>query len=461
MLINMMQSIGYLILIYFIILSGCYVFLLALSIKDIYLSFASFDLSEKINIFFRLKMPPVTVIIPSFNEENNIMNAVYSVFESIDYENIFVIVVNDGSTDNTLENLIKHFDLYETHEGLNESIKIYGQVKGYYRSRTDLKILVIDKENGEKSDALNAGLNACRTPLFITMDADTMIENNAISALVWEMIKKKNAVSVGGAVYILNGCTYHDGIIEQFKMSKNPLCAIQACEYIRSFLFSRSGWNALGGTLCYSGAFTLFDHKMVSAIGGFDQKNPAQDFEIITHIQKYIKDNNTKENVSYTPSATAWTLVPENFKEFWHQRINWQMGSIRSLMLHKEMLFNTKYGVVGLFTYPFFLFGEIGSAIVEFTAYIFTITSWMLGILDPVLTTMIFLLCWGFSAFLTFSTLLMSAITFNKYRYLSDLFWIFLVTIIDMCGFRQFNAFCRTYATFKYFLSKPYPSASA
>jgi len=316
--------------------------------------------------------------------------------------------------------------------------------------------MVIDKENGKKSDALNAGVNACRPSIFITMDADTIVEPNAISALVWDMIAKKNALAVGGGVYILNGCTHKGGTITEFRMSKNPIPAVQACEYLRSFLFSRSGWNVFGGALCYSGAFTLFDAKSIVDIGGFDYQNIAQDFEIITHLQAHIRDQHIVGSVSYTPAAIAWTIVPETLAEFWHQRIGWQMGSLRSLMRHKKMLCNPKYGALGFFTYPFFLFGEIGGAVVEFIAYATAIASWYLGLLSMGVITKILILCWGFTACLTFSTTLISMLTFNRYRSLSDIIWIFLITGIEMCGFRQYSVVCRVYATLKYcFVRRP------
>lgn len=461
MLVNILYKISYCVLVYFIILSFLYVMILILSIKDVYFNFGIFEICNRDSFYKNIEMPPVTVIIPTFNEENNIFNSINSVIQSVNYENLFVIVVDDGSSDKTLEKLIDAYDLYETNEVIEKNIKVYGKIKAHYRSKRDINILVIDKENGGKSDALNAGVNACRTPIFITIDADTIAEPNAIRNLVWDMITKKRTLAVGGGVYILNGCTYQGGTISKFKLSKNPLCAIQACEYLRSFLFSRSGWNALGGPLCYSGTFTLFDHRAVTDVGGFDYKNVSQDFEIITHLQEHLRDKRIDGTISYTPAAAVWTLVPETFSEFWHQRVGWQMGSLRSLMLHKKMLFNPKYGIAGLFTYPFFLFGEIGGPIVEFTAYSVAILSWISGILDPALTTMTLILCWGFSAFLTFSTILMNMITFNKYRYLTDIVWIFLATIIEICGFRQCNVVCQTYATLKYFFAKPYRSQSS
>lgn len=455
MLINILNFIIYGVLIYFIVMSFLYVLILIFSMKEIYLSFSIFEFGTKDPFYKNIQIPPVTVIIPTFNEEDMVFNSIDSILEATIYDNVFVIVVNDGSSDKTLEKLINRYDLYATHEITQKNIEVHGKVKNHYRSRRNLNILVIDKENGGKSDALNAGINACRTTLFITMDADTIAEPNAIQNLIWAMISKKMAIAVGGGVYALNGCTYRGGNIIKFGMSKNPICAIQICEYLRSFLFSRAGWNAFGGALCYSGTFTLFDHRSVIEIGGFDYKNVSQDFEIITHLQEHIKDKNIDASISYTPAAAVWTLIPETFSEFWHQRVNWQMGSLRSLLLHKKMFLNPKYGIVGLFTYPFFLLGEIGGGVVEFIAYFCGILSWFMGILDPVLVTMTLVLCWGFSAFLTFSTLLMNVITFNRYRNLTDISWIFLASLIEMCGFRQFNAVCRTYATIKYFFKRP------
>lgn len=451
MLIKMIYALNLTILWYFILLSFGYIILLIASIPDIIFTFKQAEIGNVISLLRSHTLPPVTAIIPAYNEEKNVLETVNSILNSA-YPNIHAIVINDGSTDQTLENLITTFHLYKVIPIIPQKIKTVSAVKGYYRSKIYKNLVIIDTDHSDKSDCLNVGVNACRSPLFATIDADTLlVEPEAISNIVFSMLTKPHTVAVGGAVYILNGCTFKNGQIIEAKMSYNLVTALQTCEYLRSFLFSRSGWNILGGTLCYAGAFTLFDKQAVLKINGFDVNNIAMDFEIIAHLQATRFEHQYPYRISYTPASIAWTDVPETFKSYWHQRVNWQSGSLQSLMKYKRLLFNPKYQIVGFVTYPFFLFGEILGAIVEFTAYILILASWYMGILDVYGAILFFIICWGFVAFITMATTLMSFITFNKYRRLKDLIWMMLLVVVEQFGFRQFSVLNRVYATLQFF----------
>jgi len=346
------------------------------------------------------------------------------------------------------------FNLKKIHPLVPQKIKTSGKIRDYYTSNFQMNITVIDKENSGKSDSLNIAVNSCRTPLFITLDADTIIEPDAITNIMFYLLTHTNTVAVGGAVYILNGCKYEQGEIIERKMALKPLPALQTCEYMRSFLFNRSGWNTFQGALSYAGAFTLLDHKAVNNIGGFDEENLAQDFEITTHLHEYERKQKRVYTVGYTAAAAAWTDVPTTLKSYWLQRYNWQRDTLRSLLLHKKMCFNPKYGWTGLFTYPFYLFGETLGVCIEFLAYILVVISWYIGILDAYWALLLIGICWGFVTLITMATALMNFITYNKYRKLSDLVWFLFISITENFGFRQFLISARIAGTFGYFFSK-------
>jgi biofilm PGA synthesis N-glycosyltransferase PgaC len=310
---------------------------------------------------------------------------------------------------------------------------------------------VIDQERTDRSDTLNVGVNACRTALCMSLDADTLLEPSAISKAVFFMLTQPNTVCVGGCVYILNGCKFLEGKITKEKMPHKLLYGFQACEYMCSFLFFRAGWNTFGA-MSYAGAFTCLQRDLIITLGGYENKNLAQDFEIITHIQTHIYENNIPYNIAFTPAAIAFTDVPGTFKEYWQQRYNWQYWMLHTLSKYKKMLFNPKYGSVGMITYPFFLFGETLGAVVEFTAYIMVFVSWYLGILDVYWVVLLLIVCWGFVMFLTIVTALINFMTFKQYKSNSDLFLMLFYIIIEHFGFRQFNVICRTYATFCYYI---------
>lgn len=434
---------------YFVILSLGYILLLFASVPDIFGRFKEIERGNILTLMASKTLPPITVVVPAYNEEEVILESVSSVLKS-DYPNTQLIVVNDGSTDTTLDKLIKAFDLYKITSVVQQKVKTYGEIRGYYISQTHSNIVVIDKEKPDRSDALNVGINACRTPLLVTLDADTLVEKDALSKAVFHVLTHPHTVALGCGVYVLNGCTFKDGEIEKSQMSLKPLYAFQTCEYFRSFLFSRSGWNAFKGSLCYAGAFTVLERQAVIDAGGFQLDNPAQDFEIITHLHAYGHEHNYPYNIAYLPSAVAWTDVPGTIGSYWKQRSNWQFGTLKSLFTHIRMFFNPRYGITGLFTYPFFLLGEALGCVIEVIAYITIFIGYYLSIIDVYTTILFFLICWGVAALLTMSTALMNFITFNKYRNLSDLPWIFFYGIIENLGFRQFYVICRFIETIKY-----------
>jgi len=445
--------INWIILWYLVVLTFGYLVLLVVSLPGI---FNRYKETEIINLSSLMKsniMPHITTIIPAYNEEENIIDTIYSVLRS-SYTNIDVIVVNDGSTDKTLQKLIETFDLIQIAPFVQGTIKTHGKINGYYVSRFLLNVTVIDKEHTWRSDTLNVGVNACRTDLCMTLDADTILEEQTISRVMFAMLIQPNTVSIGGGLYILNGRTCQDGEITDGKMPSNPIYGFQACEFMRSFLFCRTGWNVFGGGLSYSGAFTCFQTDVLVKLGGFEAYNLAQDFEIITHLQAYIRENQLPHVIAFTPASVAFTDVPGTLKSYWQQRFNWQYWTLHSLFRHVRMLFNPTYGIIGFITYPFFLFGEIFGPVVEFIAYFMIILSGYLGILDVHWTILILVLCWGFITFLTMATALINFLTFKKYARTTDLLLMLFYIVVENFGFHQFSVICRTWATLCYFVDK-------
>lgn len=453
MLITTILVINWFVLWYFIFLSMGYLLLLMSSVPDVFMRFKEGEVSNIITIVKSYTLPPVTVLMAAYNEEGMILESTRSVLNS-NYSNLYLMVLVDGATDRTVQVLVDEYQMFPVAPLVHEKVPTKGKIKSYYISKTHPNFTVIDTEHSDKSDSLNVGINACRTPLFMTIDADTLVDSDAISKMIFYFLSLSYPVAAGGGVYVLNGCTYKNGVITDPRISYNPICIFQTCEYLRSFLFGRSGWNALGGALCYAGAFSLINHYAAVEIGGYDVDNLAQDFEIITHLHEKKIENKFPYHIGFTPAAISWTDVPNSLRVYWHQRFNWQYYSLDSLIRHKKMLFNPKYGFVGMFTYPFYFFGEILGAIVEFLAYVSYVVCSYIGILDVYWAIMFFILCWGFSTFLTMATALMSAVTFNPYRRVSDILLMLVYSIVENFGFRQFSVLCRVTATVSYVWDK-------
>jgi len=451
--IEIIFLVNWMILIYFFFLSLIYIILLIASLRDLYERFLESKIGKITSLLKSYVPPPVSVAICAYNEEDFILNTIDSVLRN-SYPNVEILVINDGSTDATLETLIKKFSLYKIFPSVPQRIKTHVEISGYYISKTHPHITVIDKVNSGKSDALNMAVNVCRTPLFITLDADSIIEPDALDNIVYCLLRKSHTVAVGGGVYVINGCEYKDGAIIKAKMSYNPVVDFQTIEYLRSFIFGRTGLNVLGGAMCFAGTFTLFEYKSLVDAGGFEYGNDAQDFEIITRLHAEKAERHYPYNILYTSSAISWTDVPDTLIKYWKQRFVWQRDILRSIMQHKKMLFNPKYGITGFFTYPFYLFGETLSCLVEFTAYINFFLSWHFDLLEIHLFLHVFFICMGFLITFTLITTFVSMISFNKYKRTRDLIWVLFLTTIELLGFHQYYVLCRVCATVRYFFGR-------
>lgn len=440
---------------YFICVGAGYLILLAMSLSIITRAFQEQEHGNLISLMKSGVLPPVTAIIPSYNMENSVVEAVLSVLKC-EYLGVKVIVVNDGSTDRTLEKLKQTFDLKQVTSVVRQKIQ-HEPIKGYYVSRTHPNVTVIDKIHERSGfgagNALNAGLNACQTPLFATVDADTIIEPDALNKLIFSMLSVPHSVSAGGTVYILNECKHKDGVILEPKLPTNIVAAFQACDYLRALLIGRSGFNKTRGALIHSGAFTLFEREALMEVNGFANKNYGPDAEVIVHLHAYMRENKYPYSVHYYPSAVAWSEEPATLSAYWRQRVRWQFGLLQSFGKYKRMMFNPKYGWTGLFTYPYYVFFEMFSAPIEVGGYIAVILAWALGILNVKAALLFALIAWGFSAFLTVATGLISYLTFNKYGQFIDFIKIFVLAFAELLGFRQLNIICRTYATIDYFMT--------
>ncbi|MFI4956572.1 MAG: glycosyltransferase [Gammaproteobacteria bacterium] len=363
---------------YFIISCIVYTALLVVSMPQIVRRFQAEkygNIGHLMNSEFSI---PMSVVMPTYNFGIATLDAVYSVLES-DYKNVHLIIVNDGSTDNTLQVLIDNLQLYQVPPAIKQIIET-AKIRGYYQSKLYPNLVLVDKEHSNTGDTLNVGLNACRTPLFATVDADTVLEKDAISKIIFSFISKPHCIAVGGSVFIIN-----DNEIKHGKFVREPhiptrlAAAIQTCQYLRSFLFGHIGWNTFGGTLVNPGAFTLYETQAAMAVGGYDTDNFSQDAEIILKLHAYMRKNKYPYSIDATPTAFSWTDVPKTFFALWRQRDHWERGLLRSFCLHRTMFFNPRYGIVGMFSYPFFVFYEILYPFVELAGYSALLMSWHHG----------------------------------------------------------------------------------
>lgn len=397
--------------------------------------------------------PPVSVIVPAYNEEKVIVENIQSLFH-LNYPEYEVIVVNDGSTDDTLQVLIEHFDLFPVREVIRQQIPTE-TVINVYRSIHHPHLIVVDKENGGKSDALNAGINISNYPYFCGIDADSILEPESLIKTMWPIIEgAENVIACGGIVRIANGCKIENGHVVEVRLPKNKLALFQVVEYLRSFLMGRLGLSAMNSLLIISGAFGVFRKREVIEVGGYSTNNIGEDMELVVRLQKYLFDEKVDAKILFLPQPICWTEAPNNLKVLYQQRTRWHIGLLQTLLKHKKLMFNPKYKSMGLIVMPYFLLVELLGPTIELVGTIFIIAGLYFDIVNIPFAIMFFLLTLVFGVFLSICAVFLEEYNFRRYPRIRDLLTLSLFSVIENFGYRQLNAIWRTIAFFRYLTNK-------
>jgi biofilm PGA synthesis N-glycosyltransferase PgaC len=362
--------------------------------------------------------PSLSVIAPAFNESENIIDNIRTLL-SLYYNNFEVVVVNDGSTDDSMEKISKIYELEKVNYYFDYRLPCE-RIRGVYKSknRSFKRLTVIDKVNGGKADSLNAGLNVCRNELVVSIDADSVMEPDALLKLVKPFMeaKERRVIGAGGVIRIANSCEISDGHIQKINLPKKFLPRAQVMEYTRAFLMGRMAWSELDGLLLISGALGMFDREIVISAGGYSIKTVGEDMEMVVRIRRYMVDNKLDYDVVYIPDPLCWTEVPSTVKVLARQRSRWTRGTMETLYAHRSLFFNRKYGKLGMLGYPYWLFFEFLAPIIEFLGILWFI---FLVITDR-LNWPFFLLLLGFVYFFAVSlsiyAVLFEEITYHKYE---------------------------------------------
>ncbi|MEM1336378.1 MAG: glycosyltransferase [Bacteroidota bacterium] len=377
--------------------------------------------------------PSITIIAPAYNEGVNIVENVRSLL-SLKYVNYEVMVVNDGSSDDTLEKLIEAYRLKPvTTIALPKSNS--KTIRGIYKSdqKSFSKLTVVDKVNGGKSDALNAGIFLSESRYVGCIDVDCLLHPDALLHVVKSFAQRsrKKVIAVGGVIRVANSCKISGGMLEEIQLPKSWLARFQLLEYTRSFLLGRMAWGRIDSLLIISGAFGFFDRETVVAVGGYSTDTVGEDMEIIFRMRRYMHELREPYTIEYLPDPLCWTEVPEDITTFLNQRDRWARGNLETLFRHKDMFFNSKFGRLGLISYPYWFFYEWLSPLLEFFGFITVVLFWYLGILNwnffLALTAMIY----TFSVMFSFYAVIWEVLTYNQYRKSSDMLKLGLCAVIE------------------------------
>ena len=389
--------------------------------------------------------PPVSVLAPAFNEEANVVENVRSLL-MLDYPLFEVILVNDGSTDRTLEALIAAFDLKRSARSFEYAVTCK-TIREVYESPTHPNLVVVDKLNGGKADALNAGLNLSLYPLFCAIDTDSILESDALLRLVRPFIEAPGVtIAAGGVVRVANGCDIRAGRVREVRLVRRPLPLIQIVEYLRAFLFGRMGWSGSNSLLIISGAFGLFEKRAAIVVGGYATDTVGEDMELVVRMHRYLHDRDQVYRVGFVPDAICWTEVPESLRVLRRQRTRWQRGLIDTLWRHRRMIGRPKYGTVGLISLPGFAVFEMLSPLVEFAGYILLPLLCLAGIFNVPYAIALLSVSVLYGILVSVLAVLLEDIAFRRYPRLGDIAVLLAATVLENLGYRQLTVWWRVRA---------------
>lgn len=398
----------------------------------------------------------VSVVAPAFNEGVNIVYNVKSLL-SLTYPKFEIIIVNDGSSDDTLEKLITEFDLVKIDFYYQEKI-ITQPVRGHYKSKNPVysKLLVVDKVNGKsKADASNAGINSSQYPLFLCTDVDCILKSDTILKLAKPFMENETRVIASGAgIRISNSCEIKEGFLFKVHYPREWYPRFQELEYVRSFLFGRMAWSQINGLLLVSGGLGMFDKDIVIKAGGYWHKSLGEDMELVTRMRKYMHDTNEKFLIQYIPESLCWTEVPGTKKVFLRQRIRWARGLIQTLYLHRKMFLNPKYGRTAFVVLPFFFSFEFLVPIIEFLGVITLVVSLVFGLVDFQYLLIVSTIVYLFYLSITIISILIDEILYKSYANYKELLILVGMAIIEPLVYHPVNVYASLKGYWYFFSQK-------
>lgn len=384
---------------------------------------------------------PVSILVPAYNEAATIVASLRSLLTS-EFVEFEVVVINDGSTDETMEALTEAFGLVKVGRVPRSNLATQ-LVRGVYTSPLEPHVVVIDKVNGGKADALNAGVNHAVYPLFCAIDADTMLDAGALSRLVWEFQAEPETVAVGGIVRIVNGSSFEDGRLNEVRTPRNLLANLQIIEYLRAFLGGRIGWSKSGMLLIISGAFGLFRRDICVEVGGYDPTTVGEDAELVLRLHRHQRDRGRRCRITFFPDPICWTECPEDLRTLVRQRDRWQRGLIELIGRHREMLLRPRYGRIGCLAMPYFIVFELLGPTIECLGYALFVLALVLGVVSLPFALVFFAVSLVYSLVLSFLVILMEERAFRRYPGWSDLIRLTLCAVVENLGYRQLLAVVR------------------
>ncbi len=389
--------------------------------------------------------PAISILLPGYNEEAGVVESIRSLL-ALRYPEFEIVMINDGSKDATMERLKAAFDLVPVRKALREGIATK-PVRAVYASRKHPELVVVDKENGGKADALNVGVNAARYPYVCAVDADAILEHDALIRVAKPILDNPDLVAAtGGIVRIANGCTIDHGRVVDVKLPKSRVATFQVVEYFRAFLVGRVGWSRVNALLIISGAFGLFKRSVVDAVGGYSTQTIGEDMELVVRMHRFLRDRDEDYRIEFVPDPVCWTEAPEDMRTLNRQRNRWQRGLGQVLYTHRRLAFNPRYGWLGLGGVPYFLVFELFGPLVEVVGYLAIPIAVAVGLLSPIFLIAFSVVAVLLGVLLSVSALALEEFSFRRHREGKEVARLISYAILENFGYRQAISFSRAWA---------------
>jgi len=385
---------------------------------------------------------PITIVVPAYNEEVTVVQTVKSLL-TLDYKLYEIVVVDDGSKDETSRELINAYNMHPVRRPIQRKIECQPMEFIYETQDEKVPLTLIRKKNGGKADALNMGINAAQYPYFICMDADSVLQYDSLRKLVVPVLEDENVVAVGGTVRPSNDVELFEGKVKKYRLPKSILACMQLLEYDRSFLASRILFDKFNGSLIISGAFGMFKKDTVVAAGGYDHGTMGEDMELVVKLHSYCRSNKIPYSIKYATDAVCWTQVPEKLRDLKKQRKRWHLGLFQTMWKHKNMMINPKYGAVGIVSYMYFLLYELLSPFIEVFGVFVMVSAYFIDLLNLPFMLLFMLIYALYNSILTLTAFFSRIQTVDLTVTFSDCMKAIMLCFFEVTTLRFIMAFVR------------------
>lgn len=439
-----LDAIQYAILGYFALLNGLYSLFGYLGLRAVILQARTRSETALLDLLQRDVHTPVSILVPAYNEQASIVASVRALL-SLRHPQFEVIVVSDGSTDATLERMTEAFGLVEVPLVYRHALPTQ-PITRLMRSLRHHNLLVAEKVNGGKADALNAALDLSEYPLVCAVDADSLLDADALLRASRIFTEDDTVAGVGGSVRPLNGATLRDGRVVELRTPSRWVERFQVLEYARAFFTGRAGWSHIGALLIISGAFGLFRREAIVGAGGYATDTVGEDMELVVRLHRRSVEDGRRARVVWTPDPVCWTETPSDLGTLRRQRNRWQRGLWETLWRHRDMLGRARHRRVGLIGLPYFWLFEGLSPLVEVAGYVTLAVAWAMGVLNPAMAATFFVLAVAYGALLSQIAISIETLLVARYPRLRDRLVLLAASVLEFGGYHQLLAFERLVA---------------